>query len=346
MVVKSAQSAMSGAVTRLNGKMKAAVLLVALAPDAASGVFRHLTEAEVETLTKVIATLPQVNQDTRDAVLREFHTMVQNSSKHRTAGPAYARALLERSLGVDKADIIMGKVEGQSKQRPFGFANRVEPAQLMEFIRSEHPQTIALILAHLKPNQASAILSGLPAERQVEVAHRLATLDRADPDLLRDIEEVLRHRLLLVDVSETQAIGGVDVAVEILNRVDSTTERAIMDGLEIDNPELAAEIKKRMLVFEDLVYLNEQSIQRVIREVEAKEWALALRTASEEVSNCIFSNMSKRLTELVQEEMEYLGLVRLREVEEVQQRIVGVIRELEEAGEVVVSRIDETEVFV
>lgn len=331
---------------RLSGKVKAAILLVSLAPDAAAAVFKQLTEPEVELLTQTISAMPQVNYETKEAVLREFYSLAKGKARFQVAGPLYARSLLEQSLGPDKAENIMSKMRMKNKEKPFSFVGQVDAGRLTEFIRREHPQTIALILAHLNPSQAGAIMANLQPERQVEVTRRLATLDRADPLLIKEIENVLQRQLFLLGTAEAQVIGGVDVAVNILNRVDSTTEKVILEGLAQVDPALAEEIKERMFVFDDIIYLDTHAMQRVIREVEAKEWALAMRTASEEVTSHIFANMSKRLQELVREEAEYLGLVRLREVEEAQQRIVATIRSLEEAGEIVVSRNEDAEVFV
>jgi flagellar motor switch protein FliG len=300
----------------------------------------------METLTQAISGMPHVTPDMRDDVLKEFHGMLSKGEHADQAGPDYAMTLLQRSIGSDKALTIMERVAEKGKEPPLSVARRAEPSQLSEFIRNEHPQTVAVILAHLRPNQAGAVLSNLPPERQIEVARRLATLDRTEPELLREIETVLQRHLAPVGASDTQAVGGVEVMVEVLNRVDRVTEKTILDGLEFEYPELADEIKKHMLVFEDIVRLDAKSMQRVIRDVDAKEWALALKIASDDVSTHVFANMSKRLADLVHEEMGYLGLVRLREVEEAQQRIVGVIRGLEEAGEVVVARGEEDEVFV
>lgn len=333
-------------VNRLNGRQKAAILLVSLGPDLAASVFRYLSENEIEVLTQSIAAMPHVSPDMRDTVLREFQAMVTAGEQRDPAGPDYALVLLERSLGSDKAASIMERIVEQGKEPPLSVARRVEPAQLSEFIRNEHPQTVAVILAHLRPNQAGAVLSSLPPERQVEVARRLATLDRTAPELLREIEAVLQRHLTPVGTSDSQAVGGIEVVVDVLNRVDRVTEKTILEGLQTDFPELAEEIKKHMLVFEDIVRLDQRSMQRVIRDIDAKEWALALKIASEEVSNHVLQNMSQRLTTLVHEEMNYLGLVRLREVEEAQQRIVAVVRSLEEAGEVVVARGEEDEVYV
>ena len=331
---------------RLSGKQKAAILMVSLGPDLASSVFRYLSEGEIETLTQTISVMPQVVPDTRDAVLKEFHTMLANSDYGESGGPDFAMTLLQRSFGSDKAAMIMDRVAERVKEPPLNVARRAEPEQLTEFIRNEHPQTIAVVLAHLRPNQAGAVLSGLPPERQIEVARRLATLDRTTPELLTEIENVLQKHLAPMGMHEMQVAGGVEVVVDVLNRVDRSTEQTILNGLDIEYPELAEEIRKHMLVFEDVVRLDPRSMQRVIREIDAKQWALALKIASDDVSTHVFANMSKRLVELVEEEMGYLGLVRLREVEEAQQEIVNIIRQLEEAGEVTVSRSEEDEVFV
>ncbi|MGI6610603.1 MAG: flagellar motor switch protein FliG [Limnochordia bacterium] len=331
---------------RLSGKQKAAVLLVSLGPDLAAAVFRHLSESEIEVLTQTISVMPPVAPDTRDSVLKEFHSMLAGNAFSDPAGPEYAMTLLQRSLGSDKAATIMDRVAERVKEPPLNVARRAEPAQLAEFIRNEHPQTIAVILAHLRPSQAGAVLSSLPPERQVEVAGRLATLDRTTPELLKEIENVLHRHLAPMGTQEMQVAGGVEVVVDVLNRVDRATEKTILDGLRMQYPDLAEEIKKHMLVFEDIVRLDPRSMQRVIRDVDAAEWALALKVASDEVVNHVFANMSKRLADLVREEIGYLGLVRLREVEEAQQRIVGLIRRLEEAGEVIVARSEEDEVFV
>lgn len=331
---------------RLTGKQKAAVLLVSLGPDLASSVFRHLAENEIEALTQTISVMPQVLPETRDAVLEEFHAMFAESAYSDPAGPDYAMALLQRSFGSDKAAAIMDRVAEKVKEPPLNVARRAEPAQLSEFIRNEHPQTIAVILAHLRPGQAGAVLSSLPPERQIEVARRLATLDRTTPELLKSVEDVLHRHLAPIGAQEMQVAGGVEVVVDVLNRVDRGTEKTILDGLEMEYPDLAEEIRKHMLVFEDLVRLDPRSMQIVIREVEAKQWALALKIASDDVSGHVFANMSQRLVDLVQEEMGYLGLVRLSEVEDAQQEIVNIIRHLEEIGEVVVARSEEDEVFV
>ena len=220
------------------------------------------------------------------------------------------------------------------------------PSQLLNFIQHEHPQTIALILAYLNAEQAGQILSALPAQLQVEVAKRLATLDRTSPEVLEEVEATLERRLSTFVTQDFTAAGGIDVAVEILNRVDRATEKTIMDSLEEDDPELAEEIKKRMFVFEDITLLSDRDIQMIIREVDSAEWALALKTASEEVAERIFKNMSKRAADMLKEEMDYLGPVRLRDVEDAQQKIVSIIRRLEEAGEIIVVRSGEDEIVV
>lgn len=336
----------SGYARRLTGKEKAGVLMVTLGPDLASSVFRYLGEGEIEVLTQVISAMPHVTPDIRDDVIREFHNRATSGEQRELGGPDYALALLQRSLGTDKAYSIMERVAEQGNEPVLSIARKTEPGQLTEFIRNEHPQTIAVILAHLRPNQAGVVLSALPSDSQVEVARRLATLDRTTPELLREVEGVLQRQLAPMGISEMHAVGGVGAVVDILNRVDRVTEKTILDGLQEEDPGLAEEIRQQMLVFEDLVRLDPRSMQRVVREVDTKDWALALRVASEDVLNHVFQNMSKRLAEQIREEMSYLGLVRLREVEEAQQRIAGIIRDLEESGEVVVARGEEDEIFV
>ena len=240
----------------------------------------------------------------------------------------------------------MERLTATLQVRPFDFARKTEPTQILNFIQNEHPQTIALVLAYLKPEQASLILSALPPERQVDVAKRLATLDRTTPEVLEDIESTLEQRLSAYEVHDYTVAGGIDAAVEILNHVDRATEKTIMEALEEDDPELAEEIRKRMFVFEDIVNLDDRAIQLIIREVESRDLALALKIASEEVSDRIYRNMSKRAASLLKEDIDYMGPVRLRDIEEAQSRIVAVVRRLEEAGDLVISRGGEDELIV
>ncbi len=331
---------------RLSGKEKAAVLLVAIGPELSGEVFKHLREEEIEDLTLQIASLRRVDPGVRDGVLAEFADMVSAREFIEQGGIDYARTLLEQALGSEKAGEIIERLTASLQVRPFDFAGKTEPSELLNFIQNEHPQTIALILAYLETEQASMILSALPPERQVDVAKRLATLDRTTPEVLEEIEGTLEQRLSAFAIDDYTMAGGIDSAVEILSQVDRSTERTIIDALEEEDPELAEEIRKRMFVFEDIVGLDDRSIQQIIREVETKDLSLALKTASEDVSDRIMANMSKRAGEMLKEDIEFMGPVRLRDIEEAQQKIVAVVRRLEESGDIVISRGGEDEIVV
>jgi flagellar motor switch protein FliG len=337
---------MSMRMSDLTGKQKAAVLLVSLGPDVSARVFKHLREDEIEDLTLEIAALRRVEPEDKDKVLAEFHELCLASEYISQGGIEYAKEVLEKALGLDRAHEVIARLTASLQVRPFDFARKADPSQLLGFIQNEHPQTIALIMAYLQPEQAGIILSALPAERQADVARRLATLDRTSPDVLREIENTLERKLSSFMIQDFTAAGGVESTVEVLNRVDRVTERTIMDTLEEEDPELADEIRKRMFMFEDIVKLDDRAIQQVIREVDTRDWALALKTVSEEVASAIYRNMSTRAGDMLKEDIEYMGPVRLRDVEEAQQRIVSTIRRLEETGEIIISRGGEDEIVV
>ncbi|OUM99496.1 MAG: flagellar motor switch protein FliG [Firmicutes bacterium ZCTH02-B6] len=331
---------------KLSGRQKAAVLLIALGPEQAAQVFKHLRDDEIERLTWEIANMSHVDPEVTEEVLEEFGQLALAKEYINQGGLEYAREVLEKAVGPQRAAALIERLSASMQVRPFDFARKTDPAQLLNFIQNEHPQTISLIMAHLHPDQAGAILSALPPDRQVEVARRLASLDRTSPEVLEEIESSLEKRLASFVRQEYTAVGGIDVAVEVLNRVDRQTERTILEALEEQDPELAEEIKKRMFVFEDIVTLDNRAVRKVISEVDMSVWALALKTASEDVAERIFSNMSKRAAEMLREEIEYLGPVRLRDVEEAQQRIVATIRRLEEVGEIIIARGGEDEIVV
>jgi len=331
---------------KLTGRQKAAVLLIALGPENAAQVFKHLRDDEIESITWEIANMPHVEPEVTHEVLEEFDQLALAKEYINQGGLEYAREVLEKAVGPQRAAALIERLTASLQVRPFEFARKTDPAQLLNFIQNEHPQTISLIMAHLHPDQAGAILSALPPDRQVEVARRLATLDRTSPEVLEEIESSLEKRLASFVRQEYTAVGGIEVAVEVLNRVDRQTERTILEALEEQDPELAEEIKKRMFVFEDIVTLDNRALRKVISEVDMSVWALALKIASEDVAERIFSNMSKRAAEMLREEIEYLGPVRLRDVEEAQQRIVATIRRLEEVGEIIIARGGEDEIIV
>ncbi len=330
----------------LTGRQKAAVFLVTLGSEISAEIFKHLREDEIEALTFEIARLDTIESEERDSVLMEFKELMMAQDFITSGGIDYARELLEKSLGSQKAVDIINRLTSSLQVRPFDFIRRTDPAHLLNFIQQEHPQTIALILAYLEPQKASIILGSLPHEIQSDVAKRIATMDRTDPNVLREVERVLEKKLSTLSSEDYTAAGGVENIVEILNMVDRSTEKTIIESLEEEDPELAEEIKKRMFVFEDIVLLDDRAIQKVLREVDTAELAKALRGVEAEVQDKIFHNMSKRASALLKEEMEYMGPVRLKDVEETQQKIVSIIRKLEDQGEIVVARSGEDEMVV
>lgn len=322
----------------LSNQQKAAILFIALGPEQSAQLFKHLNDEEIEKLTLEIANQRKVTQEQKNQIIGEFYQMAMARDYISSGGLDYAREVLEKALGSEKAVNIINRLTTSLQIRPFDFARKTDPSQLLNFIQNEHPQTIALIMAYLQPEQSAAILSALPSERQVEVARRIATMDRTSPDILRDVERILERKLSSLVTQDFTTAGGVDSIVEVLNRVDRTTERTIIENLEVQSPELAEEIKKLMFVFEDLVVLDDRSLQLVLREVDTKDLALALKATAQEVAEKIFKNMSKRASEMLKEEIEYMGPVKIRDVEESQQKVVNIIRRLEESGEIVVSR--------
>lgn len=325
--------------TKLNGVQKAALLFITLGPDAASGIIKKLPEVEIQKITYEIANITTVKPEQRQDILTEFIAMNKAKEFLIEGGLEYARNLLGKALGAQRAKDILDKVtEATQQYRPFAIARKADAYQLLNIISNEHPQTIALILCYLQPDKSAQILSSLAEEIQTEVSYRIATMNNTSPMVIKEIEKVLESKLSSVVRSEMTTLGGVPTLVDILNQVDRTTEKNITEGLEKENAELAEKIKESMFIFEDILSLDDVSIQRILREVETKELALALKGCSEEVSNSIYKNQSKRAAASLKEDMEFLGPVRLMDVEKAQQRIVGVIRRLDDAGEIVISR--------
>jgi flagellar motor switch protein FliG len=328
------------------GRQKAAIFLVTVGSEISAEIFKHLREDEIETLTFEIARLETIEPEQKDTILQEFQELMIANQFISTGGIDYARELLEKSLGSQKAIDIINRLTSSLQVRPFDFIRRTDPAHLLNFIQQEHPQTIALILAYLEPNKSSVILQSLPHEVQSDVARRIATMDRTSPEVLREVERVLEKKLSSLSSEDYTAAGGVENIVEILNLVDRASEKQIIEALEDEDPELAEEIKKRMFVFEDIVMLDDRAIQKVMREVDSQELAKALKSVDTEVQDKIFRNMSKRAAGMLKEDMEYMGPVRLKDVEEAQQKIVSIIRHLEDTGEIVVARSGEDELVV
>lgn len=330
----------------VNGIQKAAILLISLGPERSARIFKHLKEDEIETLTLEIANTRSVSPAIKDQVMDEFYEICLAQQYIAEGGIAYAKELLEKALGIDKAKDVIGKLTASLQVRPFEFVRKTDASQLLNFIQDEHPQTIALILSYLSSNQASTIISSLAPDKQADVAKRIAMMDRTSPDVIKEVEKVLERKLSSLMNQDYTIVGGVDSIVEILNTVDRGTEKHIMETLEIEEPELADEIRRKMFVFEDILSLDDKSIQRVLREVDNNELAVALKGAVEEVQNVIFNNLSKRLAAMIREDMEYMGPVRLKDVEEAQQRIVNVIRKLEDSSEIIISRGGGDEIIV
>jgi flagellar motor switch protein FliG len=330
----------------LSGRQKAAILLITLGPEKSAQIFKHLKEEDIEQLTLEIANMRTVSPDEKEAILSEFYQVCLAQEYISEGGIAYAKEILERALGGQKALDVINKLTASLQVRPFDFVRKADPSQILNFIQGEHPQTIALILAYLKPQQAATIISALPQDKQADVARRIAVMDRTSPDIIKEIERVLERKLSSMVIQDYTMAGGITAIVDILNSVDRGTEKYIMESLEVQDTDLAEQIRKRMFIFDDIVTLDSRSIQRVIREVENNDWALALKSAGEEVQKTVFSNMSKRLSEMIREDMEYMGPVRLRDVEEAQQKIVNVIRKLEDAGVIVISRGGGDEIIV
>ena len=320
------------------GKQKAALLLISLGPEVSAAVYKHLNEEEIERLTLEISGVKKVESSVKEEIIEEFHNIALAQDYISQGGIGYAKTVLEKALGKDHAQAIINRLTSSLQVRPFDFARRADPGQILNFIQNEHPQTIALILSYLQAEQAGMILSSLPQEMQADIAKRIATMDSTSPEVISEIEAVLERKLSSTVTQDYTETGGVDAVVEVLNGVDRSTEKTILDALEIQDPELAEEIRKRMFVFEDVVTLDNRSIQRIVRDCENEDLILALKVSSEEVKEVLFRNMSQRMAESFQEEMEIMGPVRLRDVEEAQSRIVGIIRRLEDSGEIIIAR--------
>lgn len=333
--------------TKLTGVQKAAILFITLGPDAASGIIKKLPESEIQKITYEIANITSVGPEQKEEILNEFIQINKAKDFIIEGGLEYARTLLGKALGAQRAKEIMEKVtEATQQYRPFSIARKADAHQLLNIISNEHPQTISLVLCYLQPDKAAQILSALPEDVQSEVALRIASMNNTSPAVIKEVEKVLDTKLSSVVKSDMTVLGGVQTLVDILNQVDRTTEKNITEGLEKENAELAEKIKESMFVFEDIITLDDVSIQRVLREVETKELALALKGCSEEVANAIYRNQSKRAAAALKEDMEFLGPVRLMDVEKAQQKIVSVIRRLDEAGEIVISRGGEDAIIV
>jgi len=326
---------------------KAAVLLLSLPQDLSSKVLGMMDKDAIETVTREIAVLADVTAKERDTVIEEFYQLTVARQYIEQGGLDYARELLERSLSPEEAQEIITAVEQAIRSTPFAFLQKAEPESLLAFIQDEHPQTIAVILSHIDPEQSSGILAGLPPKKQLAVVKRIATMEQTNPEVIKEVEKTLENRLASVVSQKFEKVGGVERVASILNLADRSTEKGLLESLEEDDAELVEQIRRLMFVFEDVMLVNDKGIQSVLKEVDQSELALALKTASEELKEKIFRNLSERASSLIKEDMEYMGPVRISDVEAAQQKIVDVVRRLEESGEIIITgRGGEEEIVV
>ena len=329
---------MSSAAATLTGRQKAAILLVSLGAEASAEVFRHLRQEEIDELTLEIAGIGHITPERKQTVIEEFYDAALAQEYIAEGGLEYARAVLDKALGNERADEVMARLSSSIQVSPFEFLRRTDAAQILNVISNEHPQTVALILAYLPADTAAQVMSALPSDLQSEVAMRIALMDRTAPEVIREIERVLERKLSAVLTQDFTSAGGLRALVDVLNAVDRSTERTILESLDEQNAELADEVRRMMFLFEDIVTLDDRSIQQVLREVETNDLAVALKGTAQEVQDRIFGNMSERAAAMLREDLEFMGPVRMKQVEEAQQLVVAVIRRLEEAGRIVIER--------
>ena len=329
-----------------NPAEKAAAVISIIGAEAASEVFRYLNDNEIEQISIELARLPKLDDRDIQEISKEFYDCCVTQKIISEGGKDYAKEVLEKAFGQQQAKNMMDRVSKALKTKSFGFIRKVDYKSLMTVVQNEHPQTLALILSYATPEQASRIIVNLPRETQIDVVERVANMDRAYPAAIKIVEDVVKRKIGSSESEETMEVGGLNYIADVMNHVDRSTERDIFDELNIKNPQLAENVRKLMFVFEDIAYLDPLSIQRFIREIDSKDIAVALKVANKEVTNAIFSNMSNRMRESIQTDMEYLRNIRMSDVEEAQQRIVGAIRRLEEDGEIVISKDGKDEIIV
>jgi len=320
-----------------SGVRKAAILMLSLEQDQAAEILKRLPPEAVEEVSREIASLGSIPVASRKEVFGEFYNLALANSYVSEGGLEFAKALLKKSLSTSEAERVIKQVTQQVQTTPFSFLQKAESENLLTFIQDEHPQTISLILAHLPAQKASEILVGLPSQKQIEVIKRVANMEQTNPEVIKEVERGLEHRLSDIVSQTFEKAGGVDTVAEILNLADRSTEKGIMEGLEAEDPDLVEQIRRLMFVFEDILLVNDKGIQAVLKEVDNEELSLALKTASDELKQKIFKNMSERAAQLIQEDMQYMGPVRVSDVEAAQQKIVDVVRRLEDAGEIIIA---------
>ncbi|MDR0936518.1 MAG: flagellar motor switch protein FliG [Oscillospiraceae bacterium] len=324
--------------TGLTAKEKAAILLITLGRDTSAKLYKYMTDEEISQMTLSITTTRRVEPEVRDAIVQEFYEMCLAQKFITEGGIDYAREILEQAIGVDKANELIQRLSSSLAVKPFDFIRKADSKQILNVIHNEHPQTIALVLSYMDSKQAAEVLSSLPPDRQSDIVRRIANMGATSPEYVKEAERILEHKITSMGVSDQIAVGGIDAIVAVINSLDRTSEKRILESLDLQDSELAEDIRRRMFVFEDIVKLQKNAIQRVLKDVSNTDLAVALKMSTDEVKGVIFSNVSSRMKEMLTDDMDVMGPVRVRDVEEAQQRIVGVIRKLEDAGEIIIAR--------
>lgn len=330
----------------LNGRRRAAILLLTLGPDIASQVYLNLSDKEIEQITFEIANIQSVTNEQKAQVIEEFYHTAMAKQYISHGGVDTAKEILERALGPGRSLEILENLSGMIAGKPFEFLRHADVGQLINFVQNEHPQTIALILAHLTSEQSAEIMSSLPNDIQHEVALRIATMDQTSPEIVHEVERILEQKVSTMLNQQYNAVGGVETLSDLLNELDSSTSRKILDNVEDVNAELASEVKKRMFTFDDLMILDDRSLQRILGMIEPKILATALKGANDSIRSLIFSNLSQRSASMIQEDIDLMGPVRVQEVEECQQKIISTLRSMEESGEITVQRTSGNDEYI
>ncbi|MCL2151613.1 MAG: flagellar motor switch protein FliG [Oscillospiraceae bacterium] len=322
----------------LTPREKAAILLISLGKEYSAQLYQFMSEDEISDMTLSITTTRRIEPETREQILDEFYEMCLTQKFITEGGIDYAREILEQAVGPDRAEEMIRKLSSSLQVRPFDFIRRVDSNQILNVIHNEHPQIIALVLSYIEPKQSAQIIASLPSERQTEIISRISNMGSTSPEYVKEAERILERKVTSMGYTENIVVGGIDTIVDIINSLDRSSEKNILESLDVNDSELADEIRKRLFVFEDISKLNNVTIQRILREINNADLAVALKMATEDVQRTIFSNISKRLQDMIKDDMDVMGPVRVRDVEEAQQRIVNVIRKLEDSGEIVVAR--------
>ena len=322
----------------MSSKEKAAILLISLGKQYSAELYKYLTDEEISDMTLSITTTRRVEPELREQIINEFYEMCLTQKFITEGGIDYARDVLEQAIGAEKAEEMIRKLSSSLQVRPFDFIRRVDATQILNVIHNEHPQIIALVLSYIEPRQSAQIIASLPSERQTEIISRISSMGSTSPEYVKEAERILERKITSMGFTENIIVGGIDTIVEIINSLDRSSEKNILESLDVNDSELADEIRKRLFVFEDIAKLNNVTVQRVLREINNADLAVALKMAGEDVTRVIFGNISKRLQDMIKDDMEVMGPVRVRDVEEAQQRIVNVIRKLEDEGEIIVAR--------